>query len=89
MLEEFEDDDLEAVTADTSDLDVTDMAKMAEEAPVIKLVNYILRQAIQKKASDIHIEPYEKVLRVRLRIDGALYELMKPSLRLKNAIFFI
>ena len=56
---------------DISDLDPTDAAKLAEEAPVVKLVNYILREAITKKASDIHIEPYEKVLRVRLRIDGA------------------
>ncbi|MEJ2715989.1 MAG: type IV-A pilus assembly ATPase PilB [Deltaproteobacteria bacterium] len=86
MLEEFEDDDLEAVSADVGDLDVSDMAKMAEEAPVIKLVNYIMREAIQKKASDIHIEAYEKVLRVRLRIDGSLYELMKPPLKLKNAV---
>jgi type IV pilus assembly protein PilB len=59
---------------------------MAEEAPVVKLVNYVLRDAIQKKASDIHIEPYEKVMRVRLRIDGALYEIMKPPLRLKNPV---
>jgi type IV pilus assembly protein PilB len=86
VLEEFEDDDLEAVGADISDLDTADAAKMAEEAPVVKLVNYILRDAIQKKASDIHIEPYEKVLRVRLRIDGALYEVMKPPLKLKNPV---
>jgi type IV pilus assembly protein PilB len=86
MLEEFEDDDLEAVSADVGDLDVSDMAKMAEEAPVIKLVNYVMREAIQKKASDIHIEIYEKVLRVRLRIDGSLYELMKPPMKLKNAV---
>jgi type IV pilus assembly protein PilB len=86
VLDEFEDDDLEAVGADLSDLDTQDAARMAEEAPVVKLVNYVLRDAIQKKASDIHIEPYEKVLRVRLRIDGALYEIMKPSLKLKNPV---
>jgi len=86
VLAEFEDDDMEAVTGDITDLDVTDMAKMAEEAPVIKLVNYLLRQAIQRKASDIHIEAYEKVLRVRLRIDGSLYELMKPPMKHRNAI---
>jgi type IV pilus assembly protein PilB len=86
MLEEFQDDDLESLGAETSDLDVTDAAKLAEEAPVVKLVNYILREAITKKASDIHIEPYEKVLRVRLRIDGALYEIMKPPLKLKNPV---
>jgi len=87
LLGEFDEDEFEAnVAADSADSDDRDMAKQAEEAPVIKLVNYFLREAIQKKASDIHIEPYEKVLRVRLRIDGSLYELIKPPLRLKNAI---
>jgi len=86
VLEGFEDGDFEAVSGDISELDVGDMAKAAEEAPVIKLVNFILRDAIQKKASDIHIEAYEKSLRVRLRIDGSLYEVMKPPLKLKNAI---
>jgi type IV pilus assembly protein PilB len=86
VLSEFEDDDMEAITGDITDLDVSDMAKSAEEAPVIKLVNYVLRQAIQRRASDIHIEAYEKVLRVRLRIDGSLYELMKPPMKHRNAI---
>ncbi|MCA1960769.1 MAG: type IV-A pilus assembly ATPase PilB [Desulfomonile sp.] len=86
VLEGFEDGDFEAIGGDISELDVTDMAKAAEEAPVIKLVNFILRDAIQKKASDIHIEAYEKSLRVRLRIDGSLYEVMKPPMKLKNAI---
>jgi len=86
VLESFDDDDLEAVTADSANLDVTDMAKMAEEAPVIKLVNYVLREAIQKRASDIHIEAYEKSLRVRLRVDGSLRELMKPPMKLRNAV---
>jgi type IV pilus assembly protein PilB len=86
VLEGFDDEDLEAVGGDVSELDAGDAAKAAEEAPVVKLVNYILREAINKRASDIHIEPYEKVLRVRLRIDGALYEIIKPPLKLKNAI---
>ncbi len=84
--EEFEDEDMEAVAAEMRDVDITDLSKMAQEAPVIKLVNYALRQAIQRKASDIHFEAYEKVMRVRLRIDGSLYELMKPPMRHKNAI---
>jgi type IV pilus assembly protein PilB len=58
----------------------------AEDAPVVKLVNLILIDAIKKGASDIHIEPYEKEFRVRYRIDGVLYEVMKPPLKLKNAI---
>ncbi|MBI4964235.1 MAG: type IV-A pilus assembly ATPase PilB [Desulfomonile tiedjei] len=86
MLDEFSDSDLDAMGPDVEELDVNDVAKLAEEAPVVKLVNFLLRDAIGKKASDIHIEPYEKILRVRLRIDGALYEIMKPPLKLKNAI---
>jgi type IV pilus assembly protein PilB len=86
MLDELGDDDLEAIGAETSDLDVNDVAKMAEEAPVVKLVNWLMREAIQKGASDIHVEPYEKVFRVRFRIDGSLYEFYKPPLKLKAPV---
>jgi type IV pilus assembly protein PilB len=86
VLDEFQDDDMESIGTDSSLDDLADAAKAAEEAPVVKLVNYILKDAIQKKASDVHIEPYEKVFRVRLRIDGALYEIMKPPMKLKNAV---
>ncbi|MEK6693065.1 MAG: ATPase, T2SS/T4P/T4SS family, partial [Nitrospirota bacterium] len=57
-----------------------------EEAPVVKLVNFVLTDAITKGASDIHIEPYEKVFRVRYRIDGILYDVMQPPMRLRAAI---
>jgi len=57
-----------------------------EEAPVVKLVNSLLADAIRKGASDIHVEPYERSLRVRFRIDGELYEMMSPPLRMKLAI---
>ena len=83
---EFEDEDMEASAAETHDFDATDLSKMAQEAPIVKLVNYVLRQAIQRRASDIHFESYEKVMRVRLRIDGSLYEFMKPPINQKNAI---
>ena len=86
MLYELGDDDLETIGADSSDLDVSDMVKMAEQAPVVKLVNWLIGEAISKGASDIHVEPYEKVFRVRFRIDGALYEFYKPPLRLKNPV---
>lgn len=88
VLGDFDEEDMEAMAGDSTDLESNsnDIAKQAEEAPVIKLVNYILKEAIQKKASDIHVECYEKAMRVRLRIDGALYELVKPPLRLRNAI---
>jgi len=81
----FDDDDFEVVNED-DDVDVSELARESEDAPVVKLVNLILTDAIKKDASDIHIEPYEKNFRVRYRIDGVLYEVMKPPLKLKNAI---
>jgi type IV pilus assembly protein PilB len=60
--------------------------KQGEEAPVIRLVNVLLMSAIQKGASDIHIEPYEKEYRVRYRIDGVLYNVMSPALKFRDAI---
>ncbi len=86
MLDEFGEDDLEAIGAEMSELDVSDVAKMAEEAPVVKLVNWLFREAIQKGVSDIHVEPYEKVFRIRFRIDGSLYEFYKPPIRLKAPV---
>ncbi|MDR0310555.1 MAG: Flp pilus assembly complex ATPase component TadA, partial [Acidobacteriota bacterium] len=62
------------------------LQKTGEDAPIIKLVNLILAQSIQKRASDIHIEPYEKDYRVRYRIDGILYDMMHPPLKLRDAI---
>lgn len=68
------------------DTDLALMEGAAEQAPVVKLVNLILMDAIRKLASDIHIEPYEKFMRVRFRLDGVLYEIMRPPLPMKNAI---
>ncbi|HKT80531.1 MAG TPA: type IV-A pilus assembly ATPase PilB [Vicinamibacterales bacterium] len=62
------------------------LAKQGEEAPVVRLVNVVLMSAIQKGASDIHIEPYEKELRVRYRIDGILYNIMSPPMKYRDAI---
>ncbi len=70
----------------TEEMDLSFLEDAAEQAPVVKLVNLILMDAIRKQASDIHLEPYEKTLRVRFRIDGVLYEMMRPPLQLKNAI---
>lgn len=67
-------------------IDLNDLERASEEAPVIKLVNHLLMDSIRKGASDIHIEPYEKSLRVRYRIDGVLYDTMHPPLKLKNAV---
>jgi type IV pilus assembly protein PilB len=79
-MEDFE------VVGEEEDLDISTLERATEEAPVVKLVNLILTDAIKRKASDIHIEPYEKLFRVRYRIDGVLYEVMKPPIKLKNAI---
>jgi type IV pilus assembly protein PilB len=85
MMSDLDMEDLEVV-ADHEDVDVTSLERATEDAPVVKLVNMILSDAIKRKASDIHIEPYERSFRVRYRIDGVLYEVMKPPLKLKNAI---
>src|SRR5215469_4093633 len=72
--------------ADADELNVSDLEKSAEEAPIVKLVNLILTDAVKRGASDIHIEPYEKEYRVRFRIDGVLQNIMQPPLKLKDAI---
>jgi type IV pilus assembly protein PilB len=62
------------------------LARQGEDAPVVRLVNVVLMSAIQKGSSDIHIEPYEKELRVRYRIDGILYNIMSPPMKYRDAI---
>jgi type IV pilus assembly protein PilB len=74
------------IQSDDANLDLDELEKSTEEAPVVRLVNLILVDAIKRGASDIHIEPYEKTFRVRYRIDGVLHEIMKPPIKLKNAI---
>ena len=93
------DEDLETVmqsmTGDEADvelqseeqeLELADLEKAADEAPIVKLVNLILTDAVKRGASDIHVEPYEKEFRVRFRIDGVLQSIMSPPLKLKDAI---
>jgi len=81
-------DDREVATVEEGDEgpDVGDLQRSTEDAPVVKLVNLILSDAIKKGASDIHIEPYEKSFRVRYRIDGVLYDTMQPPMKLRAAI---
>ena len=62
------------------------LARQGEEAPIIKLVNVLLMSAIQKGASDIHVEPYEKEVRVRYRVDGVLYNIMSPPMKFRDAL---
>jgi len=78
--------DLEVVDTEESQADGDYLASASEEAPVVKLVNLILLDAIKRGASDIHIEPYEKVLRVRYRVDGVLQEIMRPPMNMRDAI---
>jgi type IV pilus assembly protein PilB len=85
VMEGFDENEV-GLAEDEAEVDVVDLEKSSEEAPVIRLVNLVLLDAIKKGASDIHIEPYEKEFRVRYRIDGILYEVMKPPMKLKNAI---
>lgn len=81
------DDELEYVNDELSQgINVEELEAQTELAPVVRLVNLLLVDAIKRGASDIHLEPYEKSFRVRYRIDGVLYEIMKPPLKLKNAI---
>jgi type IV pilus assembly protein PilB len=71
---------------DEEEISISELEKATEDAPVIKLVNSILTDAIKKKASDIHVEPFEDEFRVRFRIDGMLYEVTKLPLKFKNAV---
>jgi type IV pilus assembly protein PilB len=85
IMEGFDEGEIE-VAQDADDMNLMDLERASEDAPVVRLVNAMLLNAIKKRASDIHVEPYEKKLRVRYRVDGVLHEEMAPPLKLKNAI---
>ena len=74
------------VASEEEAIDLEGLEQAAEEAPIVKLVNLILSNAVKRGASDIHLEPYEKEFRVRFRIDGVLNAVMNPPLKLKDAI---
>jgi type IV pilus assembly protein PilB len=74
------------VLEEVEELDVTQLERQGGEAPVIRMVNLLLMSSIQKGASDIHVEPYEREYRVRFRIDGILYNVMQPPMKFKDAI---
>lgn len=88
VLEDFDldEEDIDFDADDEAGVSALELEKESEDAPVVRLVNVLLLNAIKKGVSDIHIEPYEKRLRVRYRIDGVLNEEMSPPLRLKNAL---
>jgi len=72
--------------AEEHELELKELERAADEAPIVKLVNLVLTDAVKRGASDIHMEPYEKEFRVRFRIDGILQSIMNPPLKLKDAI---
>src|SRR6202050_4159048 len=74
------------VQAEQQEVELKELEKAADEAPIVKLVNLVLTDAVKRGASDIHMEPYEKEFRVRFRIDGVLQSIMTPPLKLKDAI---
>ena len=84
-MSEVADSDVE-LQAEEEEMGLGDLEKAADEAPIVKLVNLILTDAVKRGASDIHIEPYEKEYRVRFRIDGQLQTIMNPPAKLKDAI---
>jgi type IV pilus assembly protein PilB len=84
-LTDIADADVE-LQAEEMEAGLADLEKAAEEAPIVKLVNMVLTDAVKRGASDIHVEPYEKEFRVRFRIDGVLQTIMNPPTKLKDAI---
>jgi general secretion pathway protein E len=86
VIEELEAEEDIGQKIDFNVINEEDISGLAQEAPIIKLVNNILYQAFKKGASDIHIEPFEKELRVRYRVDGSLYTQMTPPKRIQSAL---
>lgn len=87
MMEELEEDTkLIEGELDIGQVDENDVLSMASKTPVVKLVNHILFQAVKKDASDIHIEPYEKEVRIRYRVDGVMFLALTPPKRIQSAL---
>ena len=86
VMDDFDEEEVDFGEDDEEDINLLDLEQSAGDAPVVKLVNLVLMDAIRKNASDIHCEPFEKSFRIRYRIDGMLYEVMKPPFKLMAAI---
>src|SRR5688572_11647031 len=86
ILDQIENDETDLEVIAQTDDDPNDALAGVEDAPVVKLINGLLTDAVLKGASDIHIEPFEKEIRIRYRIDGALHEIMKPPMKMKAAL---
>ncbi len=81
----LDDDDVEVVE-DNDEIDLAQLARASEDAPVVRLVNVLLVDSLRRGASDIHVEPYEKDFRIRFRIDGILYDIMHPPMTMRDAL---
>ncbi|KAA0259305.1 type IV-A pilus assembly ATPase PilB [Deferribacter autotrophicus] len=89
VLAEFEEMDLEELEFEEVEEDEKSteaLRREVDETPVVKLVNYILNEAVKRGASDIHVEPYEREFRIRLRVDGVMHELIRPPRKIKDAV---
>jgi type IV pilus assembly protein PilB len=86
LLKQIEQEEVELVEDTEEELSATALAAAVDEAPVVKLINGILSDAVNRGASDIHFECYEKDIRVRYRIDGVLQEIMRPPIKMKAAL---
>jgi type IV pilus assembly protein PilB len=86
LLKQFDEEEVERVEEQEEDVSVASLQAAVEEAPVVKLINGILTDAVHRGASDIHFECYEKDIRVRYRIDGVLQEIMRPPIKMKAAL---
>ncbi|MBK7992941.1 MAG: type IV-A pilus assembly ATPase PilB [Blastocatellia bacterium] len=82
----FDDSDDLELLEEQEEIDLDDLERASSDAPVVKLVNVFLVDSLRRGASDIHIEPYEKEFRVRFRIDGILYDIMRPPMKMRDAI---
>ncbi len=74
------------VLADNDEIDLAELARASEDAPVVRLVNVLLVDSLRRGASDIHVEPYEKDFRIRFRIDGLLYDVMHPPMKMRDPL---
>jgi type IV pilus assembly protein PilB len=86
LLDQIDVDGVEVIESTEDDVNEAALQAQVEDAPVVKLINGLLTDAVLKGVSDIHIEPYEDEVRIRYRIDGALREVMKPPMRMKAAL---
>ncbi|MGH7896544.1 MAG: type IV-A pilus assembly ATPase PilB, partial [Candidatus Binatia bacterium] len=84
-LTQLDGDDVQVVKSEVK-INLADLQRATEDAPLVKLVSALMIDAVERRASDIHIEPFESDLRIRFRIDGVLYDIMQPPLRFKNAL---